>query len=171
MKKTYSICVTALFTALVFIATAFIQIPIPLGYANLGDCIIIFTAVVCGPAAGAVAGAAGAALADLATGYPMWAVFTFVIKAVIALIAAYITGKSKNRVRMFIGAVVSMVFMAAAYTVSGMLLYGSVPAGLSSAPGLIAEGVVNIAVFYVLYYTLGKAGLNRKLADFFNGVK
>lgn len=173
MRKINSICITAVFTALVFVATAFVQIPIPLGYANLGDCIIIYTALMCGPGAGVFAGAIGAALADIMTGYPMWAVFTLIIKAVIALLAAYITGKSekKNKIRMFIGAVVSMVFMAAAYTLSGMLLYGSVASGLASAPGLIAEGVVNIVVFYILYYTLGRTGFSRRLMEFFNGAQ
>lgn len=39
-NNTFKICITAVFIALVYIATALIQIPIPLGYANLGDSII-----------------------------------------------------------------------------------------------------------------------------------
>lgn len=58
-KKKFTIqkmCMTAVFMALTCMATAFIQIPIPLGYAHLGDCIILIAAYLCGPVAGALAG-------------------------------------------------------------------------------------------------------------------
>lgn len=170
MKKTYSICIMALFAALTYIATTFIRIPIPLGYAHIGNSVIIFASVICGPVVGLLAGAIGSSLADLLTGYVMWAPFTFVIKVGIGIIAGYMAGRpdKQNKVRIFAGAVVSMIFMVVAYTVSGMILYGSAEAGLSQVPGLAAEGVVNIAVFYILYYALKRVGLNRKLSEMFN---
>jgi hypothetical protein len=38
--------------------------------------------------------------------------------------------------------------MAAGYTAFGAVLYDSLAAGLASAPGLLAEGAVNILAFY-----------------------
>lgn len=39
------LCAAAVSAALVFTATAFFQVPIPLGYAHLGDAVIFMTAL------------------------------------------------------------------------------------------------------------------------------
>lgn len=57
-----------------------------------------------------------------------------------------------------------MLFMAFGYTVAGAILYGSIASGLASTPGLLAEGVINIIVFYGIMSVLEKAGI-RKLTD------
>lgn len=168
-NNTFKICITAIFIALVYIATALIQIPIPLGYANLGDSIILLASFLFTPWIACIAGGVGASMADVLTGYPIWAVPTLIIKVGIALIACSIfsigkKNKSLYSVRTILGAVLSMLFMAAGYTVFGAVLYGSVAAGLSSAPGLLAEGVINIIVFYVIGTILDKAGI-RKLTS------
>ena len=49
-------CMTAVCMALTCIATMLIQIPIPLGYAHLGDSVILITAYLFGPVVGALAG-------------------------------------------------------------------------------------------------------------------
>ena len=54
--------------ALTCIATMLIQIPIPLGYAHLGDSVILITAYLFGPVVGALAGGIGSAMADILTG-------------------------------------------------------------------------------------------------------
>ena len=76
--------------ALTCIATMLIQIPIPLGYAHLGDSVILITAYLFGPVVGALAGGIGSAMADILTGYPVWAVPTLLIKTIMPLIACYI---------------------------------------------------------------------------------
>jgi len=63
-------CMTAVCMALTCIATMLIQIPIPLGYAHLGDSVILITAYLFGPVVGALAGGIGSAMADILTGYP-----------------------------------------------------------------------------------------------------
>ncbi|MEI3175535.1 MAG: ECF transporter S component [Lachnospiraceae bacterium] len=59
------ICMTALATALVCVATMVVQIPIPLGYAHLGDSCILLAAYLFGWKIGLFAGGVGSALADL----------------------------------------------------------------------------------------------------------
>lgn len=162
-------CITAVFIALTYIMTAFIQIPIPLGYANLGDSMILLACFMFGPWVGCIAGGAGASLADVLTGYPIWAPSTIIIKVIIALIACVIFSLRKDGVKLysvqtFIGSIVSMLFMAFGYTVAGAILYGSIASGLASTPGLLAEGVINIIVFYGIMSVLEKAGI-RKLTD------
>ena len=64
------ICVAGVMAAFVFIATFVPQIPIPLGYAHLGDGAIFLAVVLAGRRAGIFAGAFGSALADLAASPP-----------------------------------------------------------------------------------------------------
>lgn len=106
-KKKFTIqkmCMTAVFMALTCMATAFIQIPIPLGYAHLGDCIILIAAYLCGPVAGALAGGIGSAMADVITGFAIWALPTLLIKTIMPIIAYLLFRKMK----ITIGAAVSL---------------------------------------------------------------
>ena len=72
--KLLKICVTAMFAALICVATMLIQIPSPLnGYVNFGDCFILIAAWVLGPVYGFAAGGIGSALAcsrDMFTTFP-----------------------------------------------------------------------------------------------------
>ncbi len=73
----------AVFTALVYAATIAVQIyqPATGGYFNLGEAVIYVAALLRGPLVAAIAGGVGAALADLSTGYAIFAPATLVIKA------------------------------------------------------------------------------------------
>lgn len=164
-NKVMKICVTGVFIALTYIMTAFIQIPIPLGYANLGDSIILLACFMFGLQTACIAGGCGAALADILTGYPIWAIPTIIIKVTLAFIACafFSLGKEKKlySVQTFTGLVLSMLFMAIGYTIAGAILYGSIGSGLASAPGLLIEGVVNIIVFFGIATLLEKAGIKK----------
>ena len=71
-----------LFTALVAVSTMIIRVPIPQtnGYMNLGDSMVLLTAIFFGPVGGFIAGGIGSALADILGGYPQWAIWTLIIK-------------------------------------------------------------------------------------------
>ncbi len=152
---TFSLCCGALMTALICIMTMIVQIPIPLGYAHLGDAFILIAVAYLGKKEAIWASAIGSSMADLLTGYVQWIIPTFLIKMGIALIACWLITDQKGKFRLFGGhnalaAFLSMAWMVFGYVAAGCLLYGSFAAGLASAPGLIAEGVVNIAVYYVI---------------------
>lgn len=159
-------CMMAVCMALTCIATMLIQIPIPLGYAHLGDSVILITAYLFGPVVGALAGGIGSAMADILTGYPVWAVPTLLIKTIMPLIACYIFQNKVSRkpvisVRVLVGAVVTLLFMTAGYVFFGGILYGSWALGLASAPGLLLKSVVNLIVFIVVGTGLSKVVKNR----------
>lgn len=151
--STRFLCMTGIMAALICIMTMVIQIPIPLGYAHLGDAFILLTVLFVGKRSGFWAGGIGSALADLLTGYAYWAIPTFIIKSLMA----YITGKiaynkdgacSLSSVRALIACVVGMTWMVIGYTIAGAILYGGLAEGLASTPGLAAKGVLNLAVCY-----------------------
>ena len=94
--STKIIATTGIMMALVFVATYFTKIPIPMtkGYFNIGDTIIIITAIFLGPASGLVVGALGSMLADIAGGFFLFAPLTLVVKG----LEGYLIGKI-NRIK------------------------------------------------------------------------
>ena len=79
--------ITAMMAAIVFVATYSIKINTFGGYVHLGDSMVLLSALLLGKKKGAIASALGMGMADLLY-MPIWAPFTIVIKAVMALIAA-----------------------------------------------------------------------------------
>ena len=70
----------AIMTAVTTVLTMLVKIPTPIrGYLNLSDTMIYFSAYAFGPWVGGIIGGLGPALSDLISGYPQWAIFTFVI--------------------------------------------------------------------------------------------
>lgn len=155
------ICLTALFTALVFVMTFVPKIPIPLGYAHLGNAAVFLGVVLIGRRSGAIAGSIGSALADLIGGFAIWIIPTLIIKYVMAMIFAYTGGQLKTSSfttsrRSITGLTLACLWMVISYTLAGAFLYDSLAAGLASAPGLAMEGILNAAVFLLLVRPLQK---------------
>jgi len=79
----FNLTVTAVFTALVCVATMIFSIYIPAteGFFNIGESMVFLSALFFGPFVGAFAGGVGAALADLLLGFPHYAPATIIVKA------------------------------------------------------------------------------------------
>ncbi len=140
------LCMTAVMTALVFLATFVPHIPIPLGYAHLGDAVIFLLALLLRRRDALFAACVGSALSDVLGGFALWALPTLVIKFLMVEVVCRVAGSASGTARTAAAFLASSLWMAAAYTAFGALLYASVAAGLASAPGLLMEGVVNTAV-------------------------
>lgn len=79
----FNLAVTAVFTALVCVATIIFSIYVPAteGFFNIGESMVFLSALLFGPFVGAFAGGVGSTLADLLLGYPHYAPATIIIKA------------------------------------------------------------------------------------------
>lgn len=102
-EKTNKIILSGVMMAVVTVATMVIAIPVPFtnGYIHLGDSMVFLSVLILGWKYGAFAAGAGSALADLFLGYVHWAPWTFVIKALMALVmglAIEKTRKSKKNI-------------------------------------------------------------------------
>lgn len=151
------LCLTAVMTALVFLATFVPRIPIPLGYAHLGDAVIFLLALSIGRRDALIAACLGSALSDVLGGFLLWAVPTLIIKFVMADIVWRIAGRgAAGRIRIAVAFLASSVWMALAYTAFGAALYASVAAGLASTPGLLMEGLVNTVAALIVLPALQK---------------
>lgn len=147
--KTKDLTLTAVMSALVFIATFVPKIPIPLGYAHLGDAAIFLAVIYCGRKIGIISGIIGSALADLLSGFPIWILPTIFIK--LAMAETFFRLKDKN---LIISLILASLVMTAGYTLIGAVLYDSLNAGLVSTPGLLLKSAVNIFVALFLNLAL-----------------
>ncbi len=145
-----TLCMAAMFAALICVATIIIQIPSPTGgFLNFGDCFILVGAWMLGPIYGFAAGAIGSSMADIITGYAVYAPATFVIKGVIAVLASVIfrgmqTKKSRNKLPCHIvSATAAELWMLLGYYTYDALVMGYGFAGsAASLPMNAVQGIV-----------------------------
>ncbi len=173
MKNNYNsvrfLCITAMMTALICIMTAVPRIPIPLGYAHLGDAFIVLTVLFVGRREGIWAAGIGSALADLIGGFPIWIVPTLIIKAIMAGILGKIAYDNEGECHIFsarcmIGVVLCMAWMVLGYTISGAILYGGLLVGLTSTPGLLLKAAVNFVIAYGIGFIMEKMHIRHILS-------
>lgn len=82
------------FMAVVTITTLFLRIPTPTGgYFNFGDVAVVFCGLLLGKRGGLIAGGFGSAIADILSGYAMFAPLTFIAKG----IEGFICGIAKDK--------------------------------------------------------------------------
>ena len=87
--ETKKLVQTAMFTALVLLATVVFKIQTPvIGYIHLGDAFVLLAGIILGPLSGGLAAGLGSALADFVGGYLIWCPGTFIIKFLTAFTAA-----------------------------------------------------------------------------------
>lgn len=152
--------VSALFTAMVAVATMIIKIPTPLkGYANIGDAAVLLSGWML-PAPYAFAAAAiGSALADFLLGYAVYIPTTFVIKGVMALIAFFafrlLSKRIGSLVSWLIGAVTAELFMVGGYYLFEGVLYGFAPS-LVNIPANAMQGVISLVIGILAVSALSK---------------
>jgi uncharacterized membrane protein len=111
-KSTKTLVLTGMMTALVFIATVAIRIPVPFtqGYIHAGDTMIFVSAAILGPVPGMIAAGVGSALSDM-MGYPQWVVPTLIIKGLMGyLMGVFVNMQSKKARRK--GTIIFAVFAA-----------------------------------------------------------
>ncbi len=153
--------ITAMFTALVCIATISFTIYVPQtkGFFNIGEAMVYITALLFGPLIGAVSGGAGSMLADLILGYSHYAPATLIIKGFEGGIVGLLTRKrpkiASEREWKIVTSIMG-VFLGAALGIIGATYYsGSVELylGLSTEQ---STAILNVP-FYVWYILGGLA--------------
>ena len=166
MNTTRKVTIYALSTALVCLSTMAIQIPIPLGYIHPGNALILLTAFLFGPGAGAAAAGPGSALADLVTGFAYWSLPTLLIKGIMGFIAGLVTYRLNKShkvysIKTLLGALAAVAVMIAGYFIAGSIIYGSIFTGALQIPGLVTEGLIGAGLFFLMASALDKAGFNK----------
>ena len=157
-KRTQKLAFAALFGALTFAAT-WVSFPSPFGgNVNLGDCILLITAWLPLEPWSIFACAIGATFTDLVAGYAIYAPATFVIKALMVVVAVLVKHGMPKMIplwRALVSGVLAELVMVAGYFAYESILYGSATA-LLNIPFNFAQGGIAITAAILLSFVLSK---------------
>ena len=153
MIKTKRIVMSAMLAALVCVATMIIKIQLtPNGYINLGDGVIILSGWALGPLYGFLAAGIGSALADLFSGFVLYAPVTFIVKGLMAVASYYVIKKLKS---VIFAAILAEIVMILGYYIFEGFVYGFGTA-LLSMPGNAIQSIAGIVTGTLLVKMLQK---------------
>ena len=160
-------CISGILSALVFVITAYLHIPTYNGYVHCGDGLIFLAACVLPMPYPIIVGALGAMLADLLTGFAIWAPGSMIIKGLLALLFTCKSNKiltKRNLVMLLPAALIS----TAGYYLYEALITGSFIASLSGIPGSIIQAVASSFLFVVAGLAMDKYNIKKKLLEDYN---
>jgi uncharacterized repeat protein (TIGR04002 family) len=162
MKSNIKIlCLSGIFTALVFVFTAFLHIPSHTGYTHVGDAFIYLAACLLPLPYALFVGAVGAMLADLLTGFALWAPASILIKGVAVL---FFCRKGKIfRLRNNLALIPASGLCIGGYYLYEGLITGNFVAAAAGIPGYLTQSVLSSLLFLVLGLTLDKLNIRRNL--------
>ena len=141
--------ITAVFVALTYIFTAFINVKLPIaangGLIHLGNVPLFIGAILFGKKTGAIAGGIGMGLFDLLSGWTLWAPFTLIIVGIMGFTVGKITEDHKHQNMKW------YVIKVVGYYIAEVIIYGNPLAPVSSIPGnLVQIGVAAVIVLVVI---------------------
>ncbi len=174
LSKTKDIILNGLLIAIVFVATYFIQIRLPIsvngGLIHMGNVALFAIAIVFGPKKGAIAGAFGMGLFDILSGWLSWAPFTFVIRGLMGFIIGYFAFKGKKADKStfysVLGIFLASIFMIIGYYFTEFILYGDLFSPLNSIPGNITQLVIGLVTSVPVSIALEKVNPYKELASY-----
>ena len=159
---------TALFAALIFIATTYLKLPLPfMGYVHLGDSLIFLAASLLAPTYACTAAAIGAGLADIIGGFPQYALVTILVKALTAL--CFSARREKCiKTRNLIALIPAIMINAGGYYLFEVFLYGGFVPPLANVPFNVMQSVINGIIFVLIGMIIDKT---KGLSDIFDGIR
>jgi uncharacterized membrane protein len=169
--STRKLVINGMMITLVFLATYFTKVPIPAiqGYFNLGDSVIMTAAIILGGKSGLVAGAFGSLLADVASGYLIFAPLTFIVKGLEGLITGIVAShKTQHKpgsvccmAAVAVGAIamVTGYFIGEAYILAIFDKAFGYTAAAAELPVNLLQGGLSAVVAYLLTAVLARVNL------------
>lgn len=164
-NKTSLLVKTALLTALVFVCTILLKIPVgPDCYIHLGDAVILLSVLMLPIPYACFAGAVGATLADLLGGFAFWAPWTFAVKLIMVLVLSLFVNKARKSTSdksilgvnyiEFIGLVAGSIVAILGYFVSEYMLFGSWLPAATCIPFNIIQTALGCTVAELIYHRI-----------------
>lgn len=166
-KKIVKIATAAMFAALVTGLTFFPKIPIPGGgYVHLGDAVIYLAASFLPLPYAMSAAAIGGLLADVFSGYAVYAPFTLVAKALLTV--AFTSKETKILTRRnCLAPLCGLIITPVVYLIADTILYdfgGAVPGIIWN----VAQAAASVIVFFVIGAAADKGKLKNKISSKIN---
>lgn len=155
-------CLAAIFTAVVFVFTAYLHIPSHTGYTHVGDGFIYLAACLLPLPYAIFVGAGGALLADCLTGFAIWAPGSVIIKAVAVL---FFSRKSKKIIcrRNILALLPAWAVCIGGYYLYEALITGNFIAPLAGIPGYITQSVLSSILFVAVGLAMDKLNIRQMI--------
>ncbi|HAG13922.1 MAG TPA: TIGR04002 family protein [Ruminococcus sp.] len=147
-----------MFAAMTALLTATLHIPVGNGYIHCGDAVIFLAAALLPMPYAVGASAIGGMMADVLSGYPSYALPTFLIKGMLALTFSLIGGSrylDKKRIAaLFVCGIISII----GYWLTAVVLYGGFFAQfIGTVPGNAIQAIGSGIVYAVIVTALEHA--------------
>lgn len=166
----------SLLTAMITVLTCWLKIPIHNGYLHIGDSVICIAACLLPAPLALFCGSVGGMLADLIGGYSMYAIPSFIIKALLVLAFDSKSEKLASK-RNVAAAGIGAAITVTGYYITDVILTASaagmlkeifstpVPwtSALYSASGNLIQGAASAVIFILLATALDKVKIRQKL--------
>lgn len=160
----------SMLAALACVATLIIQIPTPTnGYLHLGDAVVLLCGWLLGPLWGALAAGIGSMLADVFSGFALYAPATFVIKAAVAALAWVLQRVLHTCLRKFpiisllISALCAEVVMVIGYFAFEATVVGYGWAAAAGIPANAVQAAFGVIVGSILMHILDRTHLRERV--------
>ena len=161
-KELKLMCISSVFAAIVFVVTAYLHIPTYNGYVHVGDAFIFLAACLLPMPYAVGVGAIGAMLADVLTGYAIWAPGSIIIKAVTAMLFSF-KAKKIITVRNVLMLIPATVICAGGYYFYEVIITGSFVGALAGIPGSLIQSATSGIVFILVGVAMDKMNLKKRL--------
>lgn len=155
-----NICLAATFTAIVFVLTAYLQIPSHTGYIHVGDTFIYIAACLLPTPYAIFVGAGGALLADCLTGYALWAPASVIVKSITVLFFSYKKEKIIT-LRNTLALIPSCAACVGGYYLYEVAITENFIAPLSGMIGSVIQSAISSILFIILGATLDKLKIKK----------
>ena len=148
----------SLLAALICVSTMVIKVPSPVnGYINLGDCFVLLAGWSLPSLYGFMAAGCGSSMADLFSGYAVYAPATFIIKGAVAIIFCYLNRIVKKKVSgqstVIITGIISEAIMVSGYFLYESILYTPATALANIVPNCV-QAVAGVITAFILIKSL-----------------
>ena len=163
-KKIKYMCLAGIFTAVVFVFTAYLHIPSHTGYTHVGDGFIYLAASLLPLPYAVFVGAGGALLADCLTGFAIWAPGSVIIKTVAVLV---FSGKSKKilSVRNLLALLPAWAVCIGGYYLYEALITGNFVAPAAGIPGYVTQSALSSVLFVAVGLALDKLKVKERMLN------
>lgn len=149
------ICISAMLSALVFVATFLVKIPLPVGYVHIGDGIVFLASALLPLPYAMIASAVGVGLADLCSGYAIYIPITVIIRILTVLF--FSRKKQMLSWHNIIALAASIVLCAVGYwAFEAIFVYESGIAALAGLPFNIAQSALGAIIYIIVSKAAGK---------------
>ncbi len=156
------ICLAGIFTAVVFVFTAYLHIPSHTGYTHVGDGFIYLAACLLPLPYAMFVGAGGALLADCLSGFAIWAPGSVIIKTAAVM---FFSRKSEKIIswRNILALIPAWAVCIGGYYLYESLITGNFIAPLSGIPGYITQSALSSILFVIAGLAMDKLNIKKTI--------